>query len=212
MTTLLLLRHGQSEGNRDHRFLGWQDGALSEMGRRQAELVAQALRKRTLAAVYTSDLQRACQTALPAAREHGVSLIREPALREINAGEWEGHTYEELCERDGEAYRIWLEDVGRAVCTGGESVAQLSERVWTCIQRLARENEGCTVLIVTHATPIRTLLTRWQGKPLSEMKDVPWVDNASLTEVRVENGVFTPVSVNQTAHLGSVISKFPANV
>lgn len=212
MTTLLLLRHGQSEGNRDRRFLGWRDGHLSERGLLQAQLVAKALREQPLAAVYASDLTRTCQTAQPTAQEHGLMLQKEPALREINAGEWEGRTYEELCERYSEAYRTWLEDIGSAACTGGESVAQLSERVWPCVQRIARDHEGQTVLITTHATPIRTLLTRWQGKNLSQMKTVPWVDNASLTEVRVENGVFTPISVNRTDYLGESMTGFPGNV
>ena len=210
MTKLILIRHGESLGNKQNIFLGHEDMDLSPKGYKQAELAAEALKNIHIDVIYSSDLQRAYHTALPTAETHRLDVIRDSHLREINAGDWGGMGYEELKYKAD--YKLWLSDVGQAHCTGGESVAELWERIHSCVREIAEENDGKTVLIATHATPIRTLVTGWSGKTIDDMKDVPWVGNASLTYADYADGKFTLTKVNDVAHLKDLATAFPKNV
>ena len=210
MTKLILIRHGESLGNKQNIFLGHEDMDLSPKGYKQAALAAEALKNIHIDAIYSSDLQRAYHTAQPTAASHGLDVIRDNHLREINAGDWDGMGFEELKYKAD--YKLWLSDVGHAHCTGGESVAELWERIHSCIRTIAEENDGKTVLIATHATPIRTLVTGWSGKTIDDMKDVPWVGNASLTYANYTDGKFTLTKVNDVAHLKDLATTLPKNV
>lgn len=212
MTTLLLVRHGQSIANEAGIFAGFTDMPLTEKGLQQAACTAKFIAENyRVDAVYASDLQRAWQTGLAAARTLGLNITPTEKLREIFAGSWEGNTYESLANGHTPEYETWLHDIGNCQCPGGESVAELSRRVYEAVCAIAEENEGKTVLIATHATPIRTLMCRMAGLEISQMKDVPWVTNASVTEVRFENGLLTPVKISQDAHLQDLVTRLPKN-
>ena len=211
-TTLLFVRHSESEANGNGFFAGQLDIALSPRGAQQAELTAQYIADNfRVDAVYSSDLQRAACTAQPIARECGKKLVKTQKLREINAGQWQGMCFDDLQVKHADTYGIWLRDIGNAHPVGGESVAELSERIWNVIQEIAEKEAGKTVVIVTHATPIRALLCRLKGFDLNEMKNVAWVSNASVTVVRFDgNWVLEQESLD--SHLAQLKTQFPANV
>ena len=212
-TRLLLIRHGESEANRQHRFAGHSDFPLSEKGILQAECTADCIAKAyAVDVVYASDLRRAYDTALATARRFSLSVIPCEELREIFAGAWEGLLFDEICVRYPEDYAIWMSDIGRARCTDGEKVSELQSRVIEAISRIAEQNPGKTVVIGTHATPIRATECALRGKPLSEMHTVSWVTNASVTELSYESGRLSLVSVGEDRHLAKLQTSLPKNV
>lgn len=215
MTRFLFIRHGESDGNRYSLFTGQGDLPLTELGHRQAEAAADYIVKQygdSIDAVYASDLARAWDTGKAAADRLGLPMIPDRGLREILAGEWEGVHFADLPERFGEDYALWMTDIGRSRCTGGESVAELSERVHAAVVCIAEANPGKTILIATHATPIRTLQCRFAGVGLEEMQQIPWVANASLTEAVYEDGSWTAVKIGETCYLEGIRTELPKNV
>ncbi len=210
-TKFIVIRHGFSVSNLEKRFTGSYDVELDETGVLQAERCAAALKDERIDKIYTSDLKRAYNTAMPIAVSHSLEPIKDKLLREIFAGEWEGIPFSELEEKYAEDYFVWKNDKGRAVCTGGESVAEMSRRVLAELDRIARENDGKTVCVATHATPIRALCTFALGKRVEDMQSVDWVSNASISIFEYENGIFTPIEINRTSHLGELVTALPQN-
>lgn len=186
MTTFIFVRHGQSEANLAHVFTGHSNVPLTALGLQQAENTARFLKEYPIERVYASDLLRAMQTAEPTARDHGLTVIPDREMREIFAGNWEGHTFEGLLEKYGKDYDAWIHDCGRAHPDGGESVVELSHRIYAEFDRIATENRGKCVAVFSHATPIRLLCARWQGVPVEELRLVDWVPNASVSIVDID--------------------------
>lgn len=212
MTRLLVIRHGQSVSNLRGIFTGHLDLALTEIGRTQAAVTANYITSTyTVDAVFASDLSRAFDTGKAVADLVGLTVQADARLREIYAGTWEGKTFNELTATSP-AYTVFRTDIGKCQTDGGESVAQLSQRVLEAFTQIARENEGKTVVIATHATPIRALQCHCEGLPVENMKDVPWVTNASVTSVLYENGKLTLEEACHDSHLGDITSRFPSNV
>lgn len=211
-TRFIMVRHGFSVANDKKCFAGNSDFDLTELGLRQAEKCAEALKNEKIDAVYASDLKRAYRTAVPIADALGLEINASRGLREIFAGEWEGMLFDELCVRYADSYSVWRQDIGRAVCDGGESVAELSVRVISTLEQIAAENGGKTVCIATHATPIRAVCTAAAGLDVCEMASISWVSNASISVIDYEDGRFMPVSINNSDHLGELVTVFPANV
>jgi broad specificity phosphatase PhoE len=146
MTTLLLARHGETDWNVEGRWQGWADPPLNENGRRQARTLAEQLRSTPFDAVYSSDLRRAHETAEIVAAPHGVPVIADPGLREVDVGSWSGLTRTELEERFPNGER-----------PDGETREQHRQRVHATVERIARENLGRRILIVTHGGTMRAL-------------------------------------------------------
>ncbi len=213
MTKLLLVRHGESEANLKDVFAGYYDIDLTARGREQAACTAAFLKEQyTVDAIYSSDLRRAYQTAKPIADIFGLPIIPKKEMREIFAGDWEGVSFASLKNTHAEAFHIWITDLGNATCPNGESTVQMAERILHAVTCIAKENDGKTVVITTHATPIRALQCLFSGKPLCAMQQVSWVSNASVTEVDYENGVFTLVNTGQDAHLAELRTTLPNDV
>ncbi len=202
MTTVVLLRHGQSLGNIYSVFLGHTDLGLTDLGRRQAEKAAVYLDRYKFDAIYTSDLLRTTETAAPVALRQGLTPKEESDLREVYAGVWEKLGFEEIKRRFPETYAIWKNDIGHATPTGGESVLAMAERVYLAFDRIVKENEGKTVLIVTHATPVRLLTCRFLRRDPSFAGTVSWSPNASITAVTVDGDSYNILLRGEDSFLG----------
>ena len=157
-TRLLLLRHGQTDLSRQRRYSGRGNPELTDTGRRQAADAARYLAgKGGIAAVVTSPLQRAYDTAAAAAGALGLPVTVDDDLIETDFGEWEGCTFAEASERHPELHGRWLRDTALAP-PGGESFAEVAQRVSRARDRIAAEHGPATILVVSHVTPIKTLL------------------------------------------------------
>lgn len=157
-TRMLLLRHGQTELSVQRRYSGRGNPALTELGRAQADAAAHYLAQRGgIAAVISSPLQRSRDTAAMAAKALGLDVVADDDLIETDFGAWEGLTFSEAAQRDPELHRRWLGDTA-TVPPGGESFDAVAERVRRARARIIAEYGGATVLVVSHVTPIKTLL------------------------------------------------------
>ncbi|MGW0231806.1 bifunctional RNase H/acid phosphatase [Actinopolymorpha singaporensis] len=158
-TTLLLLRHGETERSQAKRFSGsgGEDVSLTERGRAQAAAAARSLADRLgVAAVVSSPLRRTRQTAEVVAATLGLPVEVEPGLAETAFGEWDGFTFAEVGQRWPAELQAWLADTSVAP-PGGESFEQVLIRVRAARDRLIRTYGGKTVVVVTHVTPIKLL-------------------------------------------------------
>ena len=157
-TRLLLLRHGQTELSVQRRYSGRGNPALTELGRRQAEAAARYLAERGgIAAVMSSPLQRAYDTAATAAKALGLDVTADDDLIETDFGAWEGLTFAEAAARDPELHRRWLRHTSTEP-PGGESFDDVMVRVCRARERIIDRYQGATVLVVSHVTPIKILL------------------------------------------------------
>ncbi|MGB5113181.1 MAG: bifunctional RNase H/acid phosphatase [Mycobacterium sp.] len=157
-TRLLLLRHGQTEHSVDRRYSGRGNPALTELGRSQAEAAAKYLGARSgVDAVLSSPLQRAHETAAAAAKELGLDVTVDDDLIETDFGVWEGLTFSEAAQRDPDLHGNWLRDTS-VTPPGGESFDTVAQRVRRARDRIVEQYAGSTVLVVSHVTPIKTML------------------------------------------------------
>jgi broad specificity phosphatase PhoE len=213
MTTLIFIRHGQSESNLNRVFTGQTDIPLTSLGRDQAERTAQYLKQFPISHIYASDLSRAMDTAAPTARELGLEVVPNSKLREIYAGKWEGKSYDELKEIYGTHYQMWIEDLGRANPDEGERVLDLYQRVNEEIQRLVQLHRGECIAVFSHATPARALACKWFGYAPEDMGKVPWANNASVSVAEYDdNGSVRIVQYGYDGHQGESASSFPKGI
>ena len=201
VTTLThLLRHGQTEHTPERRFSGRSDLPLSELGRAEARAAALHLKDRGIDVIVSSPLQRCRETAQAAAEVLGLPVEVDDDLRELDFGEWEGLTGDEVRARSPLAFRRWwgTTDV-RA--PGGESVADVSARVARARRRILDRHAGRTVLVVSHVTPIKLLLAAGLGVADDVVHRV-FLEAASLCTVAwSSDGHSTVRLVNDTGHL-----------
>ncbi|MBQ8005149.1 MAG: histidine phosphatase family protein [Clostridia bacterium] len=214
MTTLIIVRHAQSLANKENRFIGHIDMDLSELGFKQAELLCEYLLKENFSidAIYSSDLIRPYHTIEPYAKAIGMEITKEKRLREIYAGKWEGHKYVDLISLYPQNYNDWLHDLGNCKCDGGEAVTELYDRINSVIDEIAAKHEGQTVLIATHATPLRCLFARAKGVGTEGMKNIKWCENTSINIFEYSAGVLSAKKLNISEHLGQLRSDLPSTV
>ena len=191
-TTILLARHGESDWNAERRWQGHADRPLSERGRGQADALAARLGHVELDAIYSSDLQRAFDTASAVAVRAGIEIVRLPELREVDVGSWSGLTRDEAAERFPEAFERWQR--GETGWDDRETYEAMSVRVVETIRRIAADHVGETVLVVAHGGPIRAVHAKALGIDVHEYRRIrPVEPNARLSGVCVEDGIFTEV-------------------
>jgi broad specificity phosphatase PhoE len=201
-TRLIVVRHAQSESNKAKFYAAAINVNLTEYGRMQAEKTAAFLREYPIDRAYSSPMVRVIQTAKPIIRGRNLELEIIPDLREIYGGAWEGLSYEEI-EREYPVERdLWYHNFIYCICPGGDSVSDLYNRVRPAFENIVADNYGKTVLVASHATPIRLMLTRFMGKPIRESNNVPWPENASVTVVDCyEDGTYDLILSAYDEHL-----------
>ena len=157
-TRFLLLRHGQTELSVERRYSGRGNPALTELGRQQAEAAAMYLGgKRGVSAVISSPLERAYDTAAMSAKALGLDVTVDDDLIETDFGGWEGMTFSEANATDPDLHGRWMRDTS-VPPPGGESFEAVHDRVRRARSRIIAEHGGATVLVVSHVTPIKTML------------------------------------------------------
>ncbi|HEX4747891.1 MAG TPA: histidine phosphatase family protein [Gaiellaceae bacterium] len=186
-TTIVLVRHGETDWNRDNRFQGHADPPLNDTGRAQAAALAEELRAHSFAAAYTSPLRRAAETAEILASALRLDPIAEPALKEVDVGSWSGLTRAEIEARYPEGFARWLE-YGHG-WDDGETYETLGARVVAGLLKIGARHSNTAVLGVTHGGPIRSALAAAAGVPFDEARrSIDVIGNCAVVRLAVQAG------------------------
>jgi len=206
-THVLLIRHGQSEGNAEGRFGGHTDTPLSTRGRAEARRTARALASESFSAIVCSDLARAIETASPLAKLAGLELQTAEAFRERSVGVMEGLTFEEAAAQHPEQYAALLRRDFEHVLLGGESYRQTFDRASRKLDELVEQYKGGRLAIFTHTGTICILALHILGAlDAPELKPV-WIASTNCGISRFElrdDGFVRVLAINDTRHLESV--------
>ncbi len=194
-TTLYFVRHGESEANAAKRYAGQTDSPLTELGRRQAEAVAEALASVTFDRVVSSDLSRARDTAEAIARRHRLSARIEPGLREIDVGEAAGLSIEDTRQRFDWGPSRFVQ------WPGGESLEQVRDRAVAAIDRIVADAEGGTICVVGHGGVTRILVSHFLGLLPELYRHHAPTENTNVTVVRTDGRSYRVGSLFEAPHL-----------
>jgi broad specificity phosphatase PhoE len=199
-TATLLLRHGQTPMSVQKRYAGRSDIPLTDVGLQQAAAAAKRLASAGIDVIVASPLLRARQTAGEVAATTGAPVVTDDGFRETDFGAWEGLTFAEVRERWPAEVSAWLADPA-VPPPDGESFAEVSERVAGALQRVLADRAGQTVLIVSHVTPIKMLVTTALLAPPAALYRMH-LDVAALCEIDwYADGPAVLRSFNDTGHL-----------
>ena len=206
MTKIIIVRHGESKTNELGLLVGQGDFALTDLGLAQAEQTAKALAGEQIDAVYSSDLTRAMQTAVPHAARRGLTVIPDQDLRETHCGIWESRSFADLREHEEELYvGGFCNRFMTFAFPGGETVPESGERFLRAVERIAKENEGKTVLIASHGGVIRCFWALICGEPLESAGDkIPFPTNAAYSVAYFDGERILPHEYSCDKHITTV--------
>ncbi|MBI5952065.1 MAG: alpha-ribazole phosphatase [Chloroflexi bacterium] len=200
---LLLIRHGQTNWNLEQRFQGQSDIPLNETGRKQAQALAERLAAEYFDIIYSSDLQRATETAAIICKSE---IITDSRLREVNFGDWEGMIYDEIKAKYPETLAAWENDIFKNAPPNGETLEGLAVRVQSMLDELSEKHNDQTILIVAHGGVLQTLICLALNLPPT----MYWqfhLSTASLSELAFYPAGAILNSLNDTSHLPKAAPK-----
>jgi broad specificity phosphatase PhoE len=200
MTRLLLVRHGQSEWNAAGRIQGQIDIQLDKAGLQQAQRIADRLADETVAAIYSSPLQRAKVTADAIAVRFNLPVKLDPRLMEYDFGVISGSTWNDVVENHPEFASRWLEDPWAVPVTGSEGRVNFAARVMSAVQDMVAQHPAEQVVVVAHGGTFGVYLTAMLGLDLNRRHPFHF-GNTSLSLVEVRDGAFHIHYLNNTCHL-----------
>lgn len=205
---LLLVRHGATANNeaRPPKLQGCRsDGELSDVGRRQAELAAEFLRPLSIAAVYSSPLRRAFETAAALAAPHGLRVQTIDELTECDVGAWEGRSWNEIEREDPARFALFMADSAANPYAGGESLDQVRARIAPVLDELCRRHLGQAIAVVAHNVVNRVYLADLLGWPIARARSIPQ-SNCGVNLIEYARGKSTVLTINGAFHLQAALS------
>jgi broad specificity phosphatase PhoE len=197
---VFVIRHAETEWSRARRFAGSRDIPLTDLGRLQCEAVAQALAGEPLTAVYASPLERARASAEVVAKPHCLAVSVDEAFREMAFGTWEGLTRDEVATSAPEAYARWRRAPHQVTPPGGESLADVAERVTGGLRRIRAAHAGGRVALVSHAIVARLIVLDALGLGPDRLWSLD-ASPAGITEIEYQPTWVTVHRMNTLAHL-----------
>lgn len=197
---LYIVRHGSTVWNKEFRYQGQVDVQLSEEGYAQARRISARLAAEPLAAVYSSRLSRAYETAEIIARPHGFPVEIVPGLLEISFGAWEGHPYAYVRENYADSLRQWNLDPTNYCIPDGEALTSFQARVSAALEYILGNHSDGTVAVVAHSGTIRMLFCLLLKMDLSAFWRIMQY-NGSVNLVEFHDRTPTVLTINDTAHL-----------
>jgi broad specificity phosphatase PhoE len=172
MTQLCLVRHGQTDWNLEGRYQGQSDVPLNEFGRNQVRVLAQKIKGYPFSAIYTSDLERAYETARILAANLHLPVMRDSRLREINQGQWEGQLVDDIKSRFAGLWQQRTLDPASLRPPCGETVAEVAERVYATMDDISHLHPNTSVLVASHGLVLATVICKVRGIPLGQAYSV----------------------------------------
>ena len=197
---IMLVRHGETQWNLENRIVGHTEIGLNPTGQRQVALLARALGEEKVDAIYSSPLRRAVETANAIAKEHGLDVVTDDALKEVDAGELDGIAIEEVVRRYGDFWEAWGKGADTLRMPGGETMGELQHRAWSVTNRVVGDHPDSTVIVVSHTLTILSILTKALGMPLEDFRRLR-LGLASINTLDFKGSVTSLVGFNDTCHL-----------
>ncbi len=199
MTEIILARHGETEWNVGEIFRGRIDIELNETGIKQAELLGGYLSEVKIEAVYSSPLKRALRTAEVMAGSHQLEVKIAPGLIDLDFGQWQGLSHQEVKRKYSELYTEWTDSPERVILPGGESLNDVSQRAIAVVHEVIDGYKG-TVILVSHRVVNKVLICALLGLDNSHFWNISQ-DTCGITTFTYENGRFMLIRHNDTSYL-----------
>lgn len=204
MTTLYLIRHGQTIWNVQKKMQGWNDSPLSELGIQQAEWLSERLENVSIDIIYSSPLGRALKTAEIVRGTKNIDIISRDNLREINGGMWEGKEQEYIEKEFKEQLNNYWNAPHLYVPYGGENFEQVRDRAVKEIENIINENEGKNILVVTHGATLKCFMSYVRNISIKDLWEPPYIHQTSLTKIEVDNKKMKVIMYADTSHYREV--------
>ena len=202
MGKIFIVRHGQTSGNRARKYFGITDIELNEEGIIQAGLISKRLKRENICRIYSSNLKRAFKTAEIIAKPHKINVESKKDLMEINFGDWEGLSFQEIQKSYPHEFSKWQNNIMDFTIPHGESVLELKKRVEPAFSEILNSAVENNVVIVTHGGPIRVILSKILSP--NALETTFWKikqDNAALNIIENIDNTQVISLVNDTSHL-----------
>jgi broad specificity phosphatase PhoE len=203
MTKIYLVRHGQTEWNKKLTFRGRIDVPLNETGHREAQAISDALKNKNIGVIYTSPLKRSIETAQPIAKFFQLEIVPVQGFIDINYGDWEGLTFNEVKERYSDEYKKWEEKPDLIRFPHGETLDEAKERSFRAFKNIVKKNLGKSILIVPHRVINKVLLCALLGLSNSHFWEIKQ-DTGCINFIEYLNNRFILSLMNDTCHLKEV--------
>jgi broad specificity phosphatase PhoE len=203
MTRILVIRHGETQWNIEKVFRGRADVPLSDRGREQARLTGQALASARLAAVYSSPLTRARDTAEAVAASQGLAVSVDQRLVDMSFGEWEGKPLPQVESAWPDLYRAWLTSPALFRAPGGESLPQVRARAWSLVEEVAHRHARGGVALVSHRVPCKLIMCCALGAGEAQFWRLR-LDTASVSVIERSGEQWVVTRLNDTHHLRTI--------
>ncbi len=200
MTSIYLVRHGQTAWNREEIFRGRTDVPLNETGVKQAELAGQYFKGMEIHGIYSSPLARAWETAQKIAQFQNLKVDPLEGILDMSFGNWEGHAHQEIREMDGETYRQWVESPHLVKLPGGESLDDVRGRAMGTLEEVIRKHQRETLILVSHRVICKVLICAILGLDNSHFWQIAQ-DTTAINLIQYKNGKYILSLMNETCHL-----------
>jgi len=200
MTSIYLVRHGQTAWNKEEIFRGRTDVPLDEAGLKQAELVGQYFKRIEIHGIYSSSLSRAWQTAQKVAELHNLKVQPLPGIVDMSFGNWEGRPHQEIRQIDSKTYQQWVETPHLVRLPGGESLDDVRTRAMAALQEVIRSHPGKTLVLVTHRVVNKVVICGILGLDNSHFWQISQ-DTTAINLIQHRNGRYILSLLNETCHL-----------
>ena len=200
MTSIYLVRHGQTAWNKEEIFRGRTDVPLDEIGLKQAALAGQYFKGMEIHAIYSSPLSRAWQTAKKIAEFHDLKVLPLDGIIDMSFGKWEGHPHQEIRENDRETYRHWGEEPHLVRLPGGEGLDDVRVRAMASLEEVIRSHPGKTLVLVSHRVVNKVIICGILGLDNSHFWQITQ-DPTAINLIQYKNGKYILSLMNEICHL-----------
>jgi broad specificity phosphatase PhoE len=200
MTSIYLVRHGQTTWNKEEIFRGRTDIPLDETGRRQAELAGEYLKGMEIDGIYSSPLSRAWETAQKIAQLHHLKVQLLQGILDMSFGKWEGQSHQDIQKNDKETYRMWREEPHLVRLPGGERLDDVRARAMASLEEVIRKHQEKAIILVSHRVVCKVLICAILGLDNSHFWQIAQ-DTTAINLIQYKNGKYILSLMNETCHL-----------
>lgn len=203
MGRVYLVRHGETEWNREQRSQGYNDIELSDIGRLQAHALANRLKNDNIDMFFSSSLKRAYETASLIAKDKDTDVVKHKEFMEVCMGKWEGLTWSEIKEKYPDVSSIWRQSPHLAKIPNAESLIKVRERSMGKLMEILNENPDKNILVVSHGITIKTMICAIMGIDISNIHKIRQ-DNTAVNIFKFSKSGFETLLLNDAHHLGDI--------